>query len=99
MQTVTSDAVYNALSPTSTTIIEGNKRTVSVTKGTTWWGMSEGQPPSVPSGKRLIRMYANCNNQNVSVCSGVSNGENKIITVSEITGSIQIWFCIEVADI
>lgn len=100
MQTVTSDAVYNALSPTSTTIIEGDKRTVSVTNGyTTWWGMTQFQPPSVPSGKRLIRMYANCDNQHVSVCHAVSNGENRIITISEITASIQIWFCIEVADI
>jgi hypothetical protein len=102
MQSVTSNAVAKALVPSSTTIIESTyKRRVTLTRGTTdWWGMGGYPPPSVPSGKRLVRTFARCSNGNTatSICN---YGDNKmgILTACDESGTYDIWFCIEVADL
>lgn len=102
VHSVTSDAVARAINPASTTIIEStSKRSVSVTLGqTTWWGMSSYPEPSVPQGKRIISRFAKCSNANVAVTL-VSFGDNKtgILTCADETATVQIWLCIEVADL
>ena len=98
-QPATSNAVYDAIMPSTTTILENaTHRTVSVTGGKTqWWGIPA---PSVPTGKRLIRKFAKCSNNYVAVTlAKYGNDMDCIITVSDVTASVDIWICIEVADI
>ena len=104
MQSVSSNAVARAINPSSTTIIEStNKRTVSVTAGKTdWWGMTSYPAPNVPQGKRLIRTFPRCSNNGVAVFLGnvyYASDSPAIATVSDSTSSVQIWLCIEVADL
>ena len=102
MQSVSSSAVARAINPTSTTIIESTyKRRVSLTSGRTdWWGMTGYPAPSVPSGKRLIRTFARCSNNNTatSICIYGTNNMG-ILTTCDESGTYDIWFCIEVADL
>ena len=102
MHSVTSNAVAKTLVPSSTTIIEStSKRRVSLTGGTTsWWGMGSYPPPSVPSGKRLIRTFARCSNGStgVSICNYGDNNLG-VLTVCDTSGTYDIWLCIEVADL
>ena len=107
MQSVSSNAVARAINPSSTTIIEStSKRTVSVSQGSSdWWSMASNPAPSVPSGKRLIRTFPRCSNTNVSVVLGSIYSSTQdidipcVITVADVTASVQIWLCIEVADL
>ena len=107
MHAVTSSAVYKSINPSTTTIIESTqKRTVSVTNGqSTWWSMNGYSAPAVPPGKRLIRTFPRCSNNGVFVTLGSIYSTNQdvdipsIATISDSTSSVQIWLCIEVADI
>ena len=102
LRPVTSNAVAQALNPTTTTIIEStNKRTVSITSGRTdWWGMTSYPAPALPSGKRLIRTFAKCSNVNTAVFVANFNDVNPcIVTVCDETATVQIWLCLEVADL
>lgn len=102
MHSVTSNAVAKTHVPSSTTIIEStSKRSVSLVGGRTdWWGMNGYPPPSVPSGKRLVRTSARCssNNTGVSICNYGDNNLG-ILTTCDENGTYDIWFCIEVADL
>lgn len=102
MQSVTSNAVAKILVPSSTTIIEStNRRSVTLTSGRTdWWGMSNYPPPSVPSGKRLVRTFARCSNVNTatSICN-YANNKTGVLTTCDESGTYDIWLCIEVADL
>lgn len=102
MQSVTSNAVAKTLVSSSTTIIESTyKRSVTLTSGRTdWWGMLNYPAPNVPSGKRLVRTFARCSNNNTatSICNYGDNNMG-ILTTCDESGTYDIWFCIEVADL
>lgn len=106
METVTSNAVALAINPPSTTIIESTyKRTVGAPQGIDWWSMNGYPAPSVPSGKRLIRTFPRCSDNSVCVALGsiYSTTQNTdipaIITVTGSSITVQVWLCIEVADL
>ena len=87
--------------PSSTTIIEsGNTRTINVTAGRADWWASGVSIPNVPTGKRLVKVFAKCSNGQVACFVGTyGNNLPCIITVSDVSASVDIWYCIEVADI
>ncbi len=102
MQSVSSNAVAKTLVPSSTTIIESTyKRRVTLTSGRTdWWGMRAYPAPPVPSGKRLVRTFARCsNNATATLICNYEDNNMGILTTCDESGTYDIWFCIEVADL
>lgn len=95
------NAIRNALTPTYTSFIDSPyRRTVNISVGASWWGMGNNPPPSIPYGKRLVRLFAKCSSPYVAVMpSNYGDNNYSISAISDVSGSVQIWFCAEVADI
>jgi len=97
MRAVTSNAVYDALNPTETTIT-GTSRTVSVTVGKTDWFTLTA--PTIPSNKRVVRWFATVNISQARVAVGytTSSTPNGVIITSDESGDVTIALAAVVVD-
>ena len=97
MNPVTSNAVYDALNASETTIT-GSTRTVTITARTTeWYALTA---PTIPSNKRVVRWFATVNNDQARVAVGYTNSStpNGVIITSDESGDVTIALAAVVVD-